>query len=82
MVLRAGDGMRLQRLVRPADGNSERDVRNGPGAHTVSDKVEATYRRGGVPDKRRRLMSNWANFAANHVAARSKIIAIRSGIAD
>jgi len=41
------------------------------------------YRRGDMRDKRRRLMSDWASFAANHVAAsRSEIIAIRPGIAD
>ena len=33
-------------------------------AHTVSNKVEAAYRRGGMVDKRRRLMKDWAEFCA------------------
>jgi integrase len=32
-------------------------------AHTVSDKVEAAYRRGDLFEKRRRLMHDWASFA-------------------
>jgi integrase len=31
-------------------------------AHTVSDKVEAAYRRGDMREKRRRLMEDWAAF--------------------
>lgn len=34
-------------------------------AHTVSDKVEAAYRRGDMFDKRRRLMDEWAIFCRN-----------------
>jgi integrase len=33
-------------------------------AHTVSDKVEAAYRRGDLFQKRRDLMDAWANYAA------------------
>jgi integrase len=33
-------------------------------AHTVSDKVEAAYRRGDLFDKRRRLMTAWAEFCS------------------
>jgi integrase len=33
-------------------------------AHTVSDKVEAAYRRGDMFDKRRRLMDAWAAYCA------------------
>jgi integrase len=33
-------------------------------AHTIADKVEAAYRRGDLFDKRRRMMSDWANFLA------------------
>lgn len=33
-------------------------------AHTISDKVEAAYRRGDMLDKRRRMMSDWAKFCA------------------
>ena len=31
-------------------------------AHTVSDKVEAAYRRGDMRDKRRRMMADWASY--------------------
>jgi integrase len=52
-------------------------------AHTVSDKVEAAYRRGDMREKRRRMMSDWATFAANHAtASRSRIVPIRPAIAD
>lgn len=33
-------------------------------AHTISDKVEAAYRRGDMFDKRRQLMADWAAFCA------------------
>jgi hypothetical protein len=50
-------------------------------AHTVSDKVEAAYRRGDMRDKRRRMMADWATFATNQVVAtRSQITPIRPGI--
>jgi hypothetical protein len=31
-------------------------------AHTVSDKVEAAYRRGDLFQKRRQMMDGWARF--------------------
>lgn len=34
-------------------------------AHTVSDKVEAAYRRGDLFDKRRLLMEEWVRFCAS-----------------
>src|SRR5579859_1897829 len=33
-------------------------------AHTISSKVEAAYRRGDLFEKRRSLMSDWAEFCA------------------
>jgi hypothetical protein len=45
-------------------------------AHTVSDKVEATYRRGDLFDKRRALMETWATFLAAP-AAGGNVTAIR-----
>ena len=33
-------------------------------AHTVSDKVEAAYRRGDMREKRRKLMADWAAFCS------------------
>jgi integrase len=34
-------------------------------AHTVTNKVEAAYRRGDLFEKRRRLMDDWATFCGN-----------------
>jgi integrase len=34
-------------------------------AHTVSDKVEAAYRRGDMREKRRRLMEDWATYCTS-----------------
>ena len=50
-------------------------------AHTVTDKVEAAYRRGDMLEKRRRMMQDWATFAANQVStSHSQIVPIRSEI--
>jgi hypothetical protein len=38
-------------------------------AHTVSDKVEAAYRRGDMREKRRRLMADWAAYCKSPPAA-------------
>jgi integrase len=38
-------------------------------AHTISDKVEAAYRRGDLFTKRRTLMQDWANFCAGQEGA-------------
>jgi len=40
-------------------------------AHTVSDKVEAAYRRGDMRQKRARLMANWAAFCGRNPHGRS-----------
>jgi integrase len=34
-------------------------------AHTVSDKVEAAYRRGDMLDKRRRMMADWSQYCSS-----------------
>jgi integrase len=39
-----------------------REVAEQALAHTLSDKVEAAYRRSDLFDKRRRLMEAWARF--------------------
>lgn len=33
-------------------------------AHTISDKVEAAYRRGDLLEKRRQMMQDWAHYCA------------------
>ena len=47
-------------------------------AHTVTDKVEAAYRRGDLFDKRRQLMDAWAGFCATQLAANVKPM-VRAG---
>src|SRR5262249_18521147 len=45
-------------------------------AHTVSDKTEAAYNRSDLFEKRRRLMSAWAEFCSKPVAA-GAVVALR-----
>lgn len=48
-------------------------------AHTVSDKVEAAYRRGDMREKRRRLMADWAAYCESRpAAAKAKVVPIRA----
>jgi integrase len=48
-------------------------------AHTVSDKVEAAYRRGDMREKRRRLMADWAEFCASSArGVRANVVALRA----
>ncbi len=48
-------------------------------AHTVSDKVEAAYRRGDMIEKRRRLMADWAEFCASSArGASANVVALRA----
>lgn len=49
-------------------------------AHTVSDKVEAAYRRGDLFQKRRQLADAWAGFCAAPAAA-GAVVPIRRGAA-
>lgn len=46
-------------------------------SHTVSDKVEAAYRRGDMREKRRRLMQDWADYCAGSKSAGDNVIPIR-----
>jgi integrase len=50
-------------------------------AHTVSDKVEAAYRRGDMREKRRRLMEDWATYCSSPPAAvrGDNVVAMRAG---
>jgi integrase len=51
-------------------------------AHTVSDKVEAAYRRGDMREKRRRMMEDWATYANHPASSSPKIVPIRFGISN
>lgn len=44
--------------------NHPREVAEAALAHTISDKVEAAYRRGDLFNKRRRLMEEWASVCS------------------
>lgn len=47
-------------------------------AHTVSDKVEAAYRRGDLFQKRRQLAEAWAKFCATVNATGGAVVPIRA----
>ena len=47
-------------------------------AHTITNKVEAAYRRGDLIEKRRRLMADWAKFCATVAPAAGKVLPMRS----
>jgi integrase len=53
------------------------EVREMALAHTVSDKVEAAYRRGDLFDRRRRLMDDWARWCAG-VAVGGEVVALHA----
>jgi integrase len=44
-------------------------------AHTIGDRVEASYRRGDLLEKRKRLMDDWATFCARQPTA--KVVPLR-----
>ena len=46
-------------------------------AHTVGNKVEAAYRRGDLFDKRRRLMDDWATYAASPGRSSASVVSMR-----
>jgi integrase len=46
-------------------------------AHSVSDKVEAAYRRGDMLQKRRRLMADWSDYCAGKQPVGENIVPIR-----
>ena len=56
--------------------NHPREVAEQALAHTLSDKVEAAYRRGDMMEKRRRLMEDWAGFCARPVPV-GEVVPIR-----
>jgi integrase len=59
--------------------NYPRELAEKALAHTLSDKVEAAYQRGDMFDKRRRLMSEWAEFCARPIVA-AEVVPIRAEI--
>jgi integrase len=49
-------------------------------AHTVSDKVEAAYRRGDLFQKRRQITEAWARFCSTAALAGAKVLAIGAAV--
>jgi integrase len=49
-------------------------------AHTVSDKVEAAYRRGDMREKRRRLMQDWSRFCEGGSFPQDNVTPIRAEV--
>jgi integrase len=45
-------------------------------SHTVSDKVEAAYRRGNMVERRRQMMEAWAKYCASKVVGGDNVVAI------
>jgi integrase len=56
--------------------NSPREVAEMALGHTVSNQVEAAYRRGDLFDKRQKLMQEWAEYCASSKAV-DKIVPLR-----
>jgi integrase len=50
-------------------------------AHTISNKVEAAYRRGDLFEKRRKMMDDWAKFCGTVQTTAGEVIPIRSTVA-
>jgi integrase len=46
-------------------------------SHTVSDKVEAAYRRGNMVERRRQMMEAWAKFCAGKAVGGNNVVAMR-----
>jgi integrase len=54
------------------------EVREQALAHAIPNKVEAAYRRGGLLEKRRRLMEAWAEYCSRPAAAGATVTGIRA----
>lgn len=46
-------------------------------AHAIKSKVEAAYRRGDLFDRRRKLMSAWAEFCAASAISGERVVPLR-----
>jgi integrase len=58
--------------------NFPSEVREMALAHTVSDKVEAAYRRGDLFQKRRQLAEAWARHCATSAQANGLVVPLRA----
>ena len=53
-----------------------REIAEAALAHTVRDKTEAAYQRGDMLEKRRKLMTAWAGYAATPPARTDNVVAM------
>ena len=60
--------------------NFPREVAEIALAHTISNKVEAAYRRGDLFDKRCRLMDAWAEYCAATISAPGTVVPLRTNV--
>ncbi len=58
--------------------NFPREVVEAALAHTISDQLEAAYRRGDFFEKRKRLMTAWAEFCAKAAPSTGRVIPLLS----
>jgi hypothetical protein len=59
--------------------NYAREVVEAALAHTISDQLEAAYRRGDFFEKRRRLMNAWADYCASLSQKSGNVIQLTPG---
>ena len=57
--------------------NYPRELAEAALAHVLSDKTEAAYRRGDALEKRRRLMTAWADYCASKPKGASDVVPMR-----
>ena len=57
--------------------NYPRELAEAALAHALKDKVEAAYQRGDLLERRRRLMTDWANFCGREMVA-GEVVTLRT----
>jgi hypothetical protein len=62
--------------IGPRSANFPREIAEAALAHVLKDKTEAAYQRGDMLERRRMLMSAWAEFCTSGAAAR-KVLPLR-----
>ena len=62
--------------------NFPREVCEAALAHAIPNAVEAAYRRGDALEKRRRLMTAWAEYCSKPIAVGATVTPLRKASAD
>jgi hypothetical protein len=60
--------------------NFAREVIEAALAHAISDKLEAAYRRGDFFEKRKRLMTAWAEFCARATPETGQLLRLKARV--